>query len=647
MPTSILDIQVDDASFKKFQEDFNKYNVTVQGLPLAWGRIEQAINRVAERVDSQTDVLGKAISATNKLTEGQDDYNAALGRTNRTWGSISRWTRMAVADGTKLAGIYGAISSRITNAAVSMLKWGTVGSLGAGLAGAGGLWGISNLASAAGATRRASQGLGLGPGELRAYETNFAKMFDARGVLGNLSSARNDPDRRWALISMGLDPNDTTANLGLQAPRRAKEIYEEGGQSLAYARARGLLEVFTEEDLQRLHAMTVQEIEASRQMVEQDRRRMATSDALARRWQSLGVQFDRSSQVIQTVFLDALSPLAPEIERLSDAFTEAVKTALTLDVMRTAINGLSTGIRVAGDYISSAEFLDDIRKFGAAVESVWRAVSRVAAWINGLFPGPAPAAAGGALNPGAEAAGGFGGAWWHGNAWRMAYGMGAEGIHRRPDPAAMGQLGGVPGLDVRGGVDPGAWLSLGGGAAGGANPFAEIEARRGLPAGLLDRIWERESRRGRHMLSPAGARGHFQFMPETGAQYGLVRDVRAGRDDFNDLGRASEAAGRYMQDLLARYQGDLAKATAAYNWGMRHVDTAVAEHGENWRLSPRMPRETREYLAAVVDPILAALRREGQPAARPTTPPVPRVDLRIENPAGARVAVIGAGVRAQ
>lgn len=51
--------------------------------------------------------------------------------------------------------------------------------------------------------------------------------------------------------------------------------------------------------------------------------------------------------------------------------------------------------------------------------------------------------------------------------------------------------------------------------------FASLEQRHGLPAGLLDAVWATESSRGKHMLSPAGAQGHFQFMPATAKRYGL------------------------------------------------------------------------------------------------------------------------------
>lgn len=632
MATSIFQVQVDDEAFKKFQQDFEKYTVSVEGLPMAWGRIEQAIKGVGERIDAQTDALSAVITATDKATDRQKAYNRALRDTAGAWGNISRWTRMAVQDAHRLLGIYGAISSRLSNAAVSMLKWGTVGALGAGLAGAGGLWGISNLASAAGATRRASQGMGLRPGELRAFETNYSKMFDARSVLGNLSSIRNDPDRRWALISMGLNPNDSTGDLARQAPLRAKQIYEEGGQSLAYARARGLLEVFTEEDLQRLHSMTVQEIEASRQMVEQDRRRMQVSDALSRRWQALGTQFERASNVIQTVFLDALSPLAPEIEKLSDAFTEAVKTAMSMEGMRTAITGLATGIRAAGGYISSNEFLEDIRKFGAAVESVWRAISRVAAWINSFSWGGATEemGAGPAGVPYTRPAG--------------APDIPDSRIGGFDDPVERerrrrARYWGVPDADRLG-------RRIG---TEGYDPVSAAEVYHRLPEGLLDAIWQRESARGRRMgPSSAGARGHFQFMPETGREYGLQVDPRTGRDDFLDLGKSSAAAGAFVTDLLVRFRGDLAKAVAGYNWGAAYVERAVRDHGENWRNDPRLPQETRAYLAAVVDPLIERLRRQDQErGGRQGPAQPPRVDLRIENPAGAQVAVTGAAARAQ
>ena len=114
--------------------------------------------------------------------------------------------------------------------------------------------------------------------------------------------------------------------------------------------------------------------------------------------------------------------------------------------------------------------------------------------------------------------------------------------------------------------------------------FSRLEGQYGLPSGLLDKMWKKESNRGdpRFMRSHAGALGHFQFMPGTAKEMGLA-------DPF-DLAQSAEAASRYMQTLLRRYNGDQQKALAAYNWGMGNVDRKGLAQA---------PWETRDYVATI------------------------------------------------
>ena len=116
--------------------------------------------------------------------------------------------------------------------------------------------------------------------------------------------------------------------------------------------------------------------------------------------------------------------------------------------------------------------------------------------------------------------------------------------------------------------------------------LAELEKQYGLPAGILDNVWAAESGRGKNMLSPAGAEGHFQFMPATAKEYGLANPY--------DFDQSSDAAARYYRDLMKRYGNDPRKAAAAYNWGMGNVDKKGMEN---------MPAETRGYVAKVTDGI--------------------------------------------
>lgn len=119
--------------------------------------------------------------------------------------------------------------------------------------------------------------------------------------------------------------------------------------------------------------------------------------------------------------------------------------------------------------------------------------------------------------------------------------------------------------------------------------LGELEVKYGLPKGLLDTIWETESSRGKKMMSSAGAEGHFQFMPATAKEYGLKDPY-----DFNE---SSDAAARKLRDLLKQYGGDLAKASAAYNWGQGNLDKKGLTNA---------PKETRDYVAKVTSGVQAA-----------------------------------------
>ncbi|WP_134706260.1 lytic transglycosylase domain-containing protein [Rahnella sp. CJA17(1/100)] len=116
--------------------------------------------------------------------------------------------------------------------------------------------------------------------------------------------------------------------------------------------------------------------------------------------------------------------------------------------------------------------------------------------------------------------------------------------------------------------------------------FSQLESKYKLPQGTLNNVYQAESAGGKHMFSPAGAEGPFQFMPTTGQQYGLYN-----RADRMDTGKSAEAAAHYLSDLLAQFGGDMKKAVAAYNWGPGRV----SDLGLNYA-----PKETRDYLDRVM-----------------------------------------------
>lgn len=102
-------------------------------------------------------------------------------------------------------------------------------------------------------------------------------------------------------------------------------------------------------------------------------------------------------------------------------------------------------------------------------------------------------------------------------------------------------------------------------------------------------------------LSPKGARGLWQFMPDTARRYGLT--VNSETDDRLDVEKSTRAAARYLHDLHLQF-GSWPLALAAYNAGERLVQNAVLRAGsEDFALLGRnrlLPAETRAYVPAVM-----------------------------------------------
>jgi soluble lytic murein transglycosylase-like protein len=112
----------------------------------------------------------------------------------------------------------------------------------------------------------------------------------------------------------------------------------------------------------------------------------------------------------------------------------------------------------------------------------------------------------------------------------------------------------------------------------------------GLPEGLLAAVASAESGFNPNAKnSKSGASGMFQFMPATAQGYGI--------DPFN-VNQAADAAGKMLNGLIAKYDGDVSKALAGYNWGGGNVDKAVKKYGSNWL--QHAPTETKNYIKKIL-----------------------------------------------
>ena len=123
----------------------------------------------------------------------------------------------------------------------------------------------------------------------------------------------------------------------------------------------------------------------------------------------------------------------------------------------------------------------------------------------------------------------------------------------------------------------------------------------GLPSDL---VWLSliESGHNPTIVSPAGAVGLWQFMPDAGRTYGLTVDRWV--DERLDPERATEAAARYLGDLYRRF-GSWELAMAAYNMGYGGLNRAIRKFSSNdfWELARHeagIPWETTLYVPKIV-----------------------------------------------
>lgn len=113
----------------------------------------------------------------------------------------------------------------------------------------------------------------------------------------------------------------------------------------------------------------------------------------------------------------------------------------------------------------------------------------------------------------------------------------------------------------------------------------QVAQRWGIDPALLDAVITVESGYNPQALSPKGAQGLMQLMPDTAARYGVT--------DRSDPLANLEGGARYLRDLLVMFNGDVTLALAGYNAG----ENAVIKAGN------RIPAyaETQEYVVKVLE----------------------------------------------
>jgi hypothetical protein len=100
-----------------------------------------------------------------------------------------------------------------------------------------------------------------------------------------------------------------------------------------------------------------------------------------------------------------------------------------------------------------------------------------------------------------------------------------------------------------------------------------------------------------NVVSPAGARGIWQFMPETAKIYGL--EVNNQVDERYHLQKSTEAACKYLLDAKKKY-GNWTLAAASYNAGMQGIQNRLDQQKSSNYYDLHLGEETSRYVFRII-----------------------------------------------
>ena len=596
--TPVISIDVNDQQFRSFYELFKQYSTQVEEMPDDWKKINGATAEAGKSVSDfakhsdtskealmiaaiQADAIGKSVGVAIKA---QKEF-ASVARNGSS--ELEKMARHAKTLGSEVFGI-----------GKFLMK---IGTLGFGLTGLGAILsglGLRDLARSAISTQGEARSIGVTTGQLSAFQTDFGRYVDP-SILNRAADAQSDMRKLpYAMLatgqSMSATQNESPDELSLRMMQRAHDWFSKTPVAMRNAqtlRGTGLDQFMSFEEVRKLGAMTPQEFSEARANYGKDVKSFNVSDKSTDAWYGFEREVEAAGKLLKTDLTDRLADLAPNLKEFVSGLSGDAKILIDDVLSPQNLRAAGDGLHELATYLGSPQFRQDMRDLAGLVGDVAGAMRKAAKFL-GIDTGSS-SSVGGSLDANEvqrET---------HGTVAGFSAAMNSNAAkYQALSPTLVDKLAGT--VQKMGG-EP--------------SYFGAFEKSQSLPAGLLYAQEMVESRGKIGALSPKGAMGPLQFMPDTANQYGL-------QDPYN-LHDSAAAAARMMGDLTRKYKGDIRKALAGYNWGTGNLDKDIAKNGASWE--QHLPAETRSYL----NKITTAL------AQRSTV----NLKVDVKNDTSARVAV--------
>ncbi|HCP7890544.1 TPA: transglycosylase SLT domain-containing protein [Escherichia coli] len=509
-------------------------------------------------------------------------------------------------------------TSRLNNLFKTTVSWGTK----LAVMGVAGPFGFGMMARSVVEKQKNADELVATPGELKAADSTYSPYFSGVGnVLNTLAAAQNDiaHPARVGLLNLGLNPDkNATENLPVFLKKVAALAKEYQGTGLTKNMFNGMGLGWVN------FGLTNQLVKYQDKIPELNKEfslRAAQNDSLltfahTSKYQNLTSNLENNWDRLTSGFQGAMSGNSEQLIGISNGVTNAALNFMNGENFKRILTDVGTGLDKLSKYINGPDFNNDLNNFaenvakvakalggfvGFAAEHPWLFGAAVVAGGSGAFTGVASAVVTAMMrHPLISAA--------------MAYGAYAYKDHENIIASAnsswdytkrnVGDALRWIGIDTDFGRKntvqgtPEIAMDIPGVATvnGLQDYVRKINRESLLPENMMAAIAEKESGWNPNAISKAGAKGLFQFIPETAKAYGLE-----GNDVFDPV-KSTHAAARYLTDSMKRYGGDIAKVLAQYNGG----NVAVGKDN-----TLRLKSETVDYLLKLMAQIPAM--REQRP----------------------------------
>ncbi|HAW7890718.1 TPA: lytic transglycosylase domain-containing protein [Escherichia coli] len=509
-------------------------------------------------------------------------------------------------------------TSRLNNLFKTTVSWGTK----LAVMGVAGPFGFGMMARNVVEKQKNADELQATPGELKAAESTYSPYFSGVGnVLNTLAAAQNDISHpaRVGLLNLGLNPDkNATENLPVFLKKVAALAKEYQGTGLTQSNFRGMGLGWVN------FGLTNQLVKYQDKIPGLNKEfllRASQNDSLltsghTSQYQNLTSNLENNWDRLTSGFQGALAGNAYPLIRISNGATNAALNFMNGENFKRILTDVETGLDKLGKYVNGPDFYNDLNNFaenvakvtkalggfvGFAAEHPWLFGAAVIAGGSGAFTGVASAVVTAMMrHPLISAAMAYGAYAYKDHENIIASANSSWDYTKRNVGDALRWIGIDTDLGRKNTVQGTPEIAMdipGVATVNGLQDYVrKINRESLLPENMMAAIAEKESGWNPNAISKAGAKGLFQFIPETAKAYGLE-----GNDVFDPV-KSTHAAARYLTDSMKRYGGDIAKVLAQYNGG----NVAVGKDN-----TLRLKSETVDYLLKLMAQIPAM--REQRP----------------------------------